>query len=59
MIPHDPTDTKADAWHACADVLERRHPDFPLAGEVARRIADHHEARMPLGYESVPIITGD
>lgn len=27
--------------------------------ETARRIADHHAARLPTGWESVPIITGD
>jgi hypothetical protein len=59
MIPHDQDNTKADAWRVTADVLERRHPGFPLAGEVARRIADHHEARLPLGWESVPIMNGD
>ena len=56
-VKPETTNTKADAWSVTADVLERRHPDFPLASEVARRIADHHEARLPLGYESVPVQT--
>ena len=51
------TNTKADAWRTVAIVLQRRHPDFPLASETARRIADHHEARLPAGYESAPIIS--
>ena len=50
------TNTKADAWRTVAIVLQRRHPDFPMASETARRIADHHEARLPAGYESIPII---
>ena len=48
--------TKADAWRTVGRVLSRREPEFPLAGEVAQRIADHHEARLPVGWESVPII---
>ena len=52
----DPTNTKADAWRTVALVLQRRHPDFPLASETAQRIADHHEARMPVGYEQHPVI---
>ena len=59
MIPHDRSKPKADAWRVTADVLERNHPDFPIAGEVARRIADHHEARLPVGYESVPVMDGE
>jgi len=59
VIPPDPTNTKADAWATVAGVLERRHPDFPLASETAHRLAGHHAARLPAGYESVPIITGD
>ena len=59
MIPHDPKPhlTRADAWRTVGEILTRRHPDFPLAVEVAKRIADHHEARLPLGYESVPVQT--
>ena len=49
------TDTLTDAWATVAIVLARRHPDFPLAGETAKRIADHHEARLPLGWETTPI----
>jgi hypothetical protein len=48
--------TKADAWRTVGRVLQRREPEFPLAGEVAQRIADHHEARLPLGWESVGIV---
>ena len=57
MIPHDPTPhrTRADAWRTVGDILTRRHPDFPLASETAKRIADHHAARLPLGWETVPI----
>ena len=50
------TNTKADAWRTVGRVLSRREPEFPPAGEVAQRIADHHEARLPVGWESVPII---
>ena len=59
MIPHDPTPhlTRADAWRTVGDILTRRHPDFTIAGETAKRIADHHAARLPLGYESVPVQT--
>ena len=49
------TDTLTDAWSTVAIVLARRHPGFPLAGQTAKRIADHHKARLPLGYESVPV----
>ena len=56
MTP-DTTDTLTDAWSTVAIVLARRHPDFPIASETAKRIADHHEARLPLGYESVPVQT--
>lgn len=55
-VKPETTNTKADAWRTTSRVLARRHPAFPLAGEVARRIADHHEARLPAGWESVPIV---
>ena len=48
--------TQVDAWRTVGRVLSRREPYFPIAGEVAQRIADHHEARLPAGYESIPII---
>ena len=50
-----PAADRADAWRTVGQVLARRHPDFTLAGETAKRIADHHDARLPLGWESVPI----
>lgn len=43
-------------WQRTAKQLARRHPGFPLAGEVAQRIADHHAAQLPLGWESVPVM---
>ena len=56
-MKRETTNTRADAWRTVGRVLSRREPDFTIAGEVARRIADHHEARLPLGYESVPVQT--
>ena len=55
-MKRETTNTRADAWRTVGRVLSRREPDFPIAGEVAQRIADHHEARLPLGWEGVPII---
>ena len=55
-MKRETTNTKADAWRTVGRVLSRREPGFPIAGEVAQRIADHHEARLPLGWEGVPIM---
>ena len=56
-MKYEAINTRADAWRTVGEILTRRHPEFPLAGETAKRIADHHEARLPLGYESVPVQT--
>jgi hypothetical protein len=44
------------AWQRAAAHLERTCPDFPLAHEVAYRLACHHAARLPLGFETTPIM---
>lgn len=46
------------AWQRAASRLERHHPEFAIGYETAYRIADHHAARLPLGWESVPIMDG-
>ena len=46
-------------WRYVGDKLALDWPDFPIASEVAHRIADAKEARLPMGWESVPLIDGD
>ena len=45
MIPHDPSNTKAEAWSQVARNLKRMHPEFPPASEIARRISESWEKR--------------
>ena len=50
-----------DSQHDCCegrdsmDSLARSRKRW-MKSEVAQRIADHHEARLPLGWEGVPIM---
>lgn len=56
QVKPETENTRVDAWATVGRVLSRREPDFPIAGEVAQRLADHYEARLPIGWESVPIV---
>ena len=57
--PPKPKDHAAPAaWQRVAAHLERNCPDFPLAYEVAYRLADHHAAALPIGWESAPLMLG-
>jgi len=56
---HDPNprhERLTGDWVRVSKWCERREPDFPIAAEVAARIADHHAAQLPMGYEAIPII---
>ena len=55
--PKPPDHANPAAWQRTATRLERHCPDFPLAHEVAYRLADHHAAALPIGWESVPVMT--
>lgn len=56
--PKPPGEDDRWAWDKVGDALKAAHPEFPIAAEVAYRIAMHHrQARLPLGWEGIEVPT--